>query len=64
MRSHVPVGYDVDHVRDLQLGGKDVLKNMRPLEKSVNRSLGAQIRHRIKMLPSGTKVTFVIIDRT
>ncbi|WP_309051993.1 polymorphic toxin-type HINT domain-containing protein, partial [Streptomyces sp.] len=41
---------DVDHAVDLQLGGKDVFSNMWPLDRSVNRSLGAQIAARIKKL--------------
>ena len=40
----VPAGYDVDHVIDLQLGSADHVSNMRPLDASVNRSMGAQIR--------------------
>ncbi|MER7758327.1 polymorphic toxin-type HINT domain-containing protein [Streptomyces sp. NPDC097619] len=41
---------DVDHAVDLQLGGKDVFSNMWPLDRSVNRSLGAQIAQRVKKL--------------
>jgi hypothetical protein len=50
----VPVGYDIDHVQDLQLGGKDVLENLNPLDQSVNRSLGSQIASQIKDYPIGT----------
>ena len=50
----VPKGSDVDHVIDLQLGGKNDVSNMSPLDSSVNRSLGAQIMHAIKDYPDGT----------
>ena len=40
----VPKGSDVDHKLDLQLGGKDNTSNMWPLDSSVNRSLGKQIK--------------------
>lgn len=52
----VPTGYDVDHIVDLQLGGKDTLENMRPLDRSVNRSMGAQIQYLIKDLKPGTVI--------
>ena len=54
----VPVGSDVDHVVDLQLGGADTVANMSPLDSSVNRSLGAQIAHAVRDLDVGT-----VIDR-
>ena len=42
-------GYDLDHVRDLQFGGKDALNNLQWLERSANRSVGAQAKaHRMK----------------
>ena len=53
----VPSGFDVDHLLDLQLGGADTLANMLPLDSSVNRSLGAQIRG----LPVGTRIGSVSI---
>ena len=53
-KASVPIGYDVDHVIDLQLGGADVIVNMEPLDRSVNRSLGAQIQNAIKNYPDGT----------
>ncbi|MEE0345696.1 MAG: HNH endonuclease signature motif containing protein [Adlercreutzia sp.] len=58
----VPDGYDVDHVIDLQLGGIDHVSNMRPLDASVNRSMGAQIHYLIKDLPEGTKIGNVIFE--
>lgn len=35
--------YDLDHKTDLQLGGVDHKVNMQWLDRSVNRSVGAQI---------------------
>ncbi|WP_249030968.1 hypothetical protein [Flavobacterium columnare] len=53
---------DVDHIVDLQLGGADdILTNTKPLDKSVNRSMGKQINNAIKKLPAGTKINKVII---
>ncbi len=45
---------DVDHTIDLQLGGADDILNMKPLDKSVNRSLGSQIGYLMKNLDEGT----------
>ena len=53
-KSSVPSGYDVDHTIDLQLGGADDILNMNPLDMSVNRSLGVQIKNAIKDYPDGT----------
>lgn len=47
-RGVVPTGSDVDHIIDLQLGGADDILNMGPLDRSVNRSLGAQIGNQIR----------------
>jgi len=52
----VPEGAEVDHKLDLQLGGKDDITNMWPLDKSVNRSLGKQIDIKIKDLKDGTRI--------
>ncbi|MBP3609651.1 MAG: hypothetical protein J6J42_04875 [Lachnospiraceae bacterium] len=46
--------YDVDHTIDLQLGGADDIVNRNPLNMSVNRSLGVQIKNAIKDYPDGT----------
>ncbi len=53
-KDSIPSGYDIDHTVDLQLGGADDILNLNPLEKSVNRSLGIQIKNKIKDLPFGT----------
>lgn len=50
----IPPGMDVDHKVDLQVNGRDTIDNMWLLNSSVNRSLGAQVRHRIKNLRIGT----------
>lgn len=57
----IPVGNDIDHGIDLQLGGSDTVSNMWPLNSSVNRSLGAQIQQKIKNLPPGTVINKVTI---
>ena len=47
-------GKDVDHIHDLQLGGKNFpgglgdISNLQLLDLSVNRSVGAQIRNQLK----------------
>ncbi|WP_187828635.1 HNH endonuclease signature motif containing protein [Streptomyces sp. TRM68367] len=50
---------DADHLIDLQLGGADALENLWALDRSVNRSLGAQIAAQIKSmgLNSGDIIT-------
>ncbi|MBW0001931.1 MAG: hypothetical protein JO216_00465 [Hyphomicrobiales bacterium] len=56
-------GNDIDHMVDLQLGGGDTLSNMWPLNSSVNRSLGNQIRLQIRHFPTGTRINrFTITD--
>jgi hypothetical protein len=62
-KEHGPVlkGHDVDHLIDLQLGGKNDLSNLWPLDSSVNRSIGAQIQRQIEGLPPGTKINSVTI---
>lgn len=52
---------DIDHLIDLQLGGSHTLPNLWPLDASVNRSLGAQIRNQIQGLPPGTRINRVTI---
>ena len=54
-RTSVQKGYDVDHTIDLQLGGADDILNMNPLDMSVNRSLGVQIKNIIKDYDIGTE---------
>jgi hypothetical protein len=52
----IPPGMDVDHKIDLQVDGKDTVDNMWLLNSSVNRSIGAQVRHRIKNLRPATVI--------
>jgi RHS repeat-associated protein len=56
-----PPNTDIDHIVDLQLGGSRELHNMRPLDSSVNRSLGPQIHARTKGIPIGTPIGGVTI---
>ena len=51
---------DIDHMHELQLGGKDIFKNMRALDRPTNRSIGAQISQRIKHLPEGTQIDRIV----
>ena len=53
-RDSIQKGFDIDHVIDLQLGGIDDISNMSALDRSVNRSLGVQIKNAIKDYPIGT----------
>ena len=53
-KTSVLKGNDVDHTIDLQLGGADDILNMSPLDMSVNRSLGVQIKNAIKDYDVGT----------
>ena len=63
-KESVPKGNDIDHTIDLQLGGEDIISNMNPLDKSVNRSLGSQIHALIKDLPVDTVIkNFTIVPR-
>jgi hypothetical protein len=60
--NEMPTNTDADHIKDLQLGGKDVNENIQTLDSSVNRSVGSQIQQRIKDLPEGTIIDEVRID--
>lgn len=54
-KDSIPENYDVDHIVDIQLGGDpNSIDNLQVLDRSVNRSLGAQIMHAIKDYPMGT----------
>ena len=52
----VPDGHDVDHTIELQLGGSDELSNMRPLDITVNRSIGRQIDAQLRHLDYGAPI--------
>ncbi|MCS6587487.1 putative T7SS-secreted protein [Curtobacterium flaccumfaciens] len=45
-----PKGMDADHVQDLQLGGQNIVSNFQWLDRSVNRSIGSQVRHEVERL--------------
>lgn len=64
-KDSIPAGKDIDHTIDLQLGGNpDVKVNGKPLDKSVNRSLGKQIGYLIKDLDYGTIIRkFTMVNR-
>ncbi len=51
---------DADHLHELQLGGRDIPSELGLLDISVNRSVGPQIRHQLKNMPDGTRITRVI----
>ena len=53
---NVPDGYDVDHTIDHQLGGRDEVSNMKPLDIAVNRSLGKQIEVQLRGLDYGAPI--------
>ena len=56
-------GKDVDHILDLRLGGENVLENMQLLDRSVNRSFGAQIGNAIRhgKIGEDTVVRFAVM---
>ena len=60
--NNLPKNLDADHKIDLQLGGEDELYNIHSLDKSVNRSLGSQIKNKIKSFPDGAIVDKVEIN--
>jgi RHS repeat-associated protein len=57
----IPSGSDIDHTIDLQLNGPNILRNMSPLDRSVNRSLGAQIANQLRGVAPGTRINSVAI---
>jgi len=52
---------DIDHAREMQIGGVDELYNYMQLDSSVNRSIGKQIQLRFDELPVGTTVDNFIL---
>ena len=50
---------DIDHIRDLQLGGQNVRSNLKSLDSRVNQALGGQIS---RQLPRGTQQPIVRIN--
>jgi len=56
-----PPDIDADHKLDLQLRESPEISYIWALNGSVNRSIGAQIQHRLKGLPEGTPINRVYI---
>ncbi|HET9655068.1 MAG TPA: polymorphic toxin-type HINT domain-containing protein [Kineosporiaceae bacterium] len=60
-----PANHDIDHVIELQLGGRDEIENMKPLDSSVNRSFGSQFKNQLKKIPLGARIRGVrLVPRT
>jgi hypothetical protein len=55
---------DADHIKELQLSGQDEMDNMWGLDKSVNRSMGSQIRAEIARqgLKAGDQVDQIVFE--
>ena len=53
---------DIDHKVDLQLGGSDVTKNLKSLDRTVNRSLGSQIQKQLPKEPN-VKIQNIIVKK-
>jgi hypothetical protein len=49
-------GLDGDHVTEIQLGGKDRIENLWPLDKSENRGAGSLVKSAQLDLPDGGKI--------
>jgi hypothetical protein len=62
-RANRLVDKDWDHVIELQLGGRDVISNLRRIPSSVNRSAGAQIARQLRNVPAGTRIRQVRLER-
>lgn len=57
-----PAGYDVDHIKDVNLGGDYYdINNMQLLDYSVNRSFGSQISGQLRNVPVGAKIASVTL---
>jgi len=52
---------DVDHIKDLQLGGLDDASNLWLLDSEVNQGIGRQIWQQIKNLADGTIISDINI---
>jgi hypothetical protein len=60
----LPHSEDADHIKELQLSGQDELDNLKGLDSSVNRSMGAQIKLEIARqgLKLGDRVDGVVFE--
>lgn len=54
--------HQIDHIRDLQLGGRNTADNAQWLIDSENTSLGASIKNQLKKHKLGTRIKDVILD--
>ena len=57
----IPAGQDADHVIDKQLGGANDISNIKPLDRSVNRSFGKQIQLQLAEFGDGTKFAGAVV---
>ena len=48
-------GLDADHVREIQMGGENVLGNLWPLDKGINRGAGSTLKSASVEYPKSTK---------
>ncbi|MGW4500351.1 hypothetical protein ACWENR_17260 [Micromonospora sp. NPDC004336] len=55
------VGYDPDHIQELQLDGTDTYDNLRPMDTWTNRELGREISLALRNVPEGTPVIVKVI---
>ncbi len=55
-------GFDWDHIHELQMGGRDIISNLRRVSSRVNRSAGAQISRQLRNVPYGTRISRVMFD--
>lgn len=57
----IPAGQDADHVIDRQLGGANDISNIKPLDRSVNRSFGKQIQLQLAEFGDGAKFAGAVV---
>ncbi|SCL56488.1 hypothetical protein GA0070606_2616 [Micromonospora citrea] len=55
------VGYDPDHIQELQLDGKDTYDNFRLMDTWTNREIGREISVALRNVPEGTPVIVKVI---
>ena len=54
---------DIDHVLELQMGGRDIDANLWPLNSAVNRSSGSQLRRKIFDVPGTGRVPMSVLKQ-
>ncbi|MBM0256594.1 hypothetical protein [Micromonospora sp. 4G55] len=55
-------GYDPDHIHELQMDGKDIYDNLRPMDAWTNRQLGSDISVALRDVPEGTPIIVKVIE--